>query len=136
MSALYKTTAINDSKVPNESQIEGEWKIKVNSPTSNEPGSNPEQFMAMAWVTCLNATIQALLKARNWEHESRVRVEVELHPQPETKGLYFALTAFVAVEGMDDVETAKLAEQAHRRCPVSKLMAGNEHVHVKTERYA
>ncbi|CAM3429329.1 osmotically inducible protein OsmC [Erysipelothrix sp. HDW6B] len=135
MSELYKTLAVNDSKMEDETRIEGEWKIKVASPTSNQEGANPEQFMGMAWATCLNKTVQALMKARSWDNESRVRVEVTLHPQPETKGLYFAMRAFVAVEGLEMDKVEQLAEQAHRRCPVSKLIQANEHVFVEVETY-
>lgn len=135
MSVLYKTVAVNETKTPNETRIENEWKIKVGSPSKGEEGANPEQFMGMAWATCLNLTIQALMKARGWENQSRVRVEVELHPETETKGLYFALTAFVAVEGLEDEKVTQLAEQAHKRCPVSKLIAANEYIDVQTEAY-
>ncbi len=134
MAELYRTVAINDS-ANNYTGIEGDWNIIVTGPTSGEPGANPEQFMGMAWATCLNATIQALFKNRKWTNRSRVRVVVTLNPEPSGSGLYFTMTAYVAVEGLDDAETAKAADQAHRRCPVSKLINAYEHVKVEIEAY-
>lgn len=134
MAELYRTIAINDS-VENITKIEGDWNIIVTGPTSNEPGANPEQFMGMAWATCMNATIQALFKNRKWTNKSRVRVVVTLNPEPKGGGLYFTMTAYVSVEGLDAEETAKAADQAHRRCPVSKLIGAYEHVSVEVEDY-
>ncbi|MDE8143230.1 OsmC family protein [Erysipelothrix rhusiopathiae] len=135
MTSIYKTTAINETTVPNQTRIKDGLALTMTPPLDQQEGSNPEQLLAMSWATCLNATTQALLKARKLEHNSRVRVEVDLHKEANGVGFYFSAYAYLAVEGFTLEESERLVRQAHERCPVSKLIHGNEHVDVFVESY-
>lgn len=135
MTAIYKTTAINETIVPNQTRIVDGLALSMTPPLDEAEGSNPEQLLAMSWATCLNATSQALLKARKLDHKSRVRVDVELHKEGNGSGFYFSASAYLAIEGLTLEESERLVRQAHERCPVSKLIHGNEHVAVFAEVY-
>lgn len=135
MTIRYRTQAINDDGGEGVTRVPGGLEIPVSSPLSpgfDASASNPEQLLALAWATCLNATAQAIVAKR---HRTAVRVEVAL--QDSDRGGYeFAVTAFVSAEGQDAASVAALAERAHARCPVSRLLAGAATVDVRTEEWA
>lgn len=94
------------------------------APTSHtELGSNPEQFLAMAWSTCLGETLKVVLAVNEVDALSRVRCEVDLHKE-KSGGFYFVPRAFISVEGVSDADAEKYAARAHARCPISKLLKG------------
>lgn len=135
MSTIYKTEVFNKKGTAGFIETVNGMRIKTTS-TSNPSaeGADPEQFLAMSWSTCLNATMLALLEARKVDKNTRIRVEVEFK-QDKPGSYYFEVTAYASVEGWSEEETLKLALQAHKRCPVSKLIGDNEFVHVLAEAY-
>lgn len=136
MSTRYRTEARNDDGGEGVSSIRGGLEVAVSNPLSPDfdaSASNPEQLLALAWATCLNATAQAVARRR---YRTAVRVEVELQDSPERGGYEFAVAAFVSAEGQDAASVSALAEQAHARCPVSRLLAGSATVAVRTEEWA
>lgn len=93
------------------------------APVEGTSGYNPEQFLAMAWSTCLGETLRTVLSERRLDHSSHVSVEVELHRDP-AGGYRFAPRALVTIEDMAPEQAQQLADAAHARCPVSKLLTG------------
>ena len=105
------------------------------APTSHtELGSNPEQFLAMAWSTCLGETLKVVLAVNDLEALSRVRCEVDLH-RDKSGGYYFVPRAYVSIDGVSDADAEKYAARAHARCPISKLLKGMGSPSVEIEAY-
>ncbi|MGP9845006.1 OsmC family protein [Brachybacterium sp. 107] len=98
--------------------------LPTGGPTAPARGFNPEQFLAMAWSTCLGETLRVVLAERGLPHESHVSVEVGLHRDP-SGGYRFAPRALVTIDEMAADEAQPLLEAAHARCPVSKLLSGS-----------
>jgi len=133
MSVRYRTSASNDDGGSGVSRVPGGLAVAVANPL--DPGhdpaaSNPEQLLALSWATCLNATAQAVVQR---ERRTAVRVEVAMRDAEGRTGYEFVVTAFVSAEGLDEVATARLAADAHDRCPVSRLLHGAGTVAVEPE---
>lgn len=137
MEKLYRTEIINNKGTDGDVEIVGGMAYKVSSPLKEgQEGLNPEQFMGMAWSTCLNATLVSLLKGRDQgDLKSRVRVIVDLMKEENMPGYYFKMKAIVSIETFDNDKAMKLALQADKYCPVSKLIQGNPHVSIEVEAY-
>lgn len=136
MSLRYRTEAINGDGGTGTARVTGGMEVSVASPLASNPdpdASNPEQLLALAWSTCLNATAQALVKR---ERRTSVRTEVELHDAAEGPGYEFRVETYLSAEGLSLDETSELLERAHARCPVSKLLHGATTVRVHAEEYA
>lgn len=101
----------------------GEISLPTGGPKPTATGFNPEQFLAMAWSTCLGETLRVVLAERGLPHQSQVSVEVGLHRDP-AGGYRFAPRADVTIEQMTTDEAQPLVAAAHARCPVSKLLTG------------
>jgi organic hydroperoxide reductase OsmC/OhrA len=82
--------------------------------------TDPEELLALAWATCLSGSARIVAPGR----DVTVRVEVDLVEDPTGTGFAFEPTAHVSFSGTAPEEAEKLAQQAHERCPVSKLLTG------------
>jgi lipoyl-dependent peroxiredoxin len=102
---------------------DGDLTLPTGGPRRTAQGFNPEQFLAMAWSTCLGETLRVVLAEHDLSAQSSVNVEVGLHRDP-AGGFRFAPRALVRIDGLDPARGRELAEAAHARCPVSKLLRG------------
>lgn len=133
MTAKYRTEAINTDGGDGTSRIVNGREVAVSSPLNPDPdpdATNPEQLLALAWATCLNATAQAIVRG---ERRTAVRVEVGLHTSEPKPGYEFHVDGYLSAEGLDLPQTQQLVAAAHARCPVSKLIGGAATVHVHAE---
>ncbi len=132
----YRTEASNSDGGTGVSSVTGGMSVAVASPLNPDrdpSASNPEQLLALAWATCLNATARVFVAP---EQRTAVRVEVELHDAADGFGYEFHVDAYLSVEGISLDETERVLAQAHARCPVSKLLGGSATVAVHTETFA
>lgn len=97
--------------------------LSTAEPVEGAEGCNPEQFLAMAWSTCLGETVRVVLSEHGLDHPSRVSVEVGLHRDP-AGGFRFVPRVLVTIEGLPAEQAQPLVDAAHSRCPVSKLLTG------------
>ncbi|HLS14288.1 MAG TPA: OsmC family protein [Beutenbergiaceae bacterium] len=135
MSAMYQTEVVNHDGGDGYTQILGGAKVPVTSPLSggnDAEGTNPEQLLALAWATCLNATARVIVGNAT---RTAVRVEVELRPADPGPGYEFHVDAYLSVEGADTARTERVLHAAHARCPVSKLLRGAATARVHPEPY-
>ncbi|MET0303736.1 MAG: OsmC family protein [Microbacteriaceae bacterium] len=136
MSARYRTRASNHDGGNGTSAVDGGLSVAVASPldpAADPAATNPEQLLALAWSTCLNATAQAIVRG---ERATSVSVEVELHDAVGRVGYEFHARALVSAEGLDSAAADALAEAAHARCPVSRLLQAASTVSVAGAAYA
>ncbi|MDD7929707.1 OsmC family protein [Microbacterium thalli] len=136
MTVRYRTSAFNDDGGTGVSRVPWGLSVAVSNPLQPDRdagASNPEQLLALAWSTCLNATAQAIVRGA---HRTAVRVDVEMRDAEARGGFEFVATAFVSGEGLSETEAAELATAAHDRCPVSRLLHDAPTVSVRAEAWA
>lgn len=129
---IYSTTVTNDGGTAGWVRASDGPQVQTGPPSDPSQGVNPEQLLGMAWSTCLNATVEAVLRDRGVldpggvdgaPARSRVSVQVVLVREPS--GEYaFVPEATVSVAGLEGADLEAVAEAAHARCPVSKLLTG------------
>ncbi|WP_206477164.1 OsmC family protein [Microbacterium sp. KRD172] len=135
MRAAFLTEAINRDGGEGTAAVPDGLTVTVSSPLNPDrdpAGTNPEQLLALAWATCLNATAQAVVARRV---QTAVRVEVELHDAAAGTGYEFHVDAFLSVQDADAAETERVLAAARARCPVSKLIGGAATVTVHAEQF-
>lgn len=131
----YRTQAINPDGGDGTAFVPDGLTVTVSSPLTPDrdpSGSNPEQLLALAWATCLNATARVIVAG---ERRTTVRVEVELH-DADVGGYEFRVDAYLSVEGASPQEAEQVLAAAHDRCPVSRLLRDAATARVHTEAYA
>ena len=94
----------------------------------NGDGTNPEELIAAAHAGCFSMQLAALLSEAGHEPES-VQTTAEVHLDKENGGFAITrshLTTEVEVDGFDDDEFQKHAEEAEKVCPVSRALGAIE----------
>jgi osmotically inducible protein OsmC len=91
-------------------------------------GTNPEELIAAAHAGCFSMQLAALLSQAGHEPDS-VRTTAVVHLDKDDGGFSITrsdLTTEVKVEGLDDAEFQKHAEEAEKTCPVSRALGAIE----------
>lgn len=134
---LFETSIVNQEGVDGVAYVDDPKGLRVitSSPLSNAPGTNPEELFGLAITTCLNATIQSLLKARGADNKSQVTCTVQLIREADGIGFFFDVAIFASVENMSLADASKLVESSEKRCPVSKLVQGATTLKIQTVEY-
>ena len=107
---------------------DGRLDVKLGTPGTDQPGTNPEQLFAAGWSACYFSAIKAIAahKKIRLAPESSVDAEVDLGT---ARGGYFIQARLnVSLPGVDRATAQELAEAAHLQCPYSKATHGNIHV--------
>ena len=91
-------------------------------------GTNPEELIAAAHAGCFSMQLAALLSQAGHEPDS-VSTTAVVHLDKDDGGFSIThsdLTTEVKVEGLDDSEFQKYAEEAEKTCPVSRALGAIE----------
>jgi organic hydroperoxide reductase OsmC/OhrA len=133
---IYQTKASKHDDINGYLYFTDNLPLPTKHPLGDGNGYNPEQLIASAWATCLNATIQSLLEAKRQNIDSKVDITVTLCKEEAGLGYYyFQVDAEAAIKGMNLTDAKEIVDQAHLRCPVSKLLAGAKTLTLKTVDY-
>lgn len=96
--------------------------IKLATPGTHRPGTNPEQLFAAGWSACFEGALAIAAKQAHVElaGEPTVDAEVQLH-YGETEGYFLTARLNVSIPGVADDVAYELIERAHETCPYSKM---------------
>lgn len=135
---LFETEVVNTDGVDGTAYVNREDGLRVvtSSPMNENPGSNPEELFGLALTTCLNATIQSLLKARGKENKSKVSSTIQLKRESEGIGYYFDVKVYASIEHFNTEQAEKVVKSAEKRCPVAKLTQGATTLDIVTVPYS
>lgn len=91
-------------------------------------GTNPEELIAAAHAGCFSMALAGELSQAGHEPDS-VKTTAEVHLDKDDGGFSITrsdLTTEVKVDGLDDEEFQKHADDAKRNCPVSRALGAIE----------
>jgi osmotically inducible protein OsmC len=91
-------------------------------------GTNPEELIAAAHAGCFSMALANVLSQAGHEPDS-VQTTAEVHLDKDDAGFSITrsdLTTEVKVEGLDDDEFQRYAEEAEKTCPVSRALGAIE----------
>src|SRR5271163_998400 len=90
----------------------------------NEKGTNPEELIAAAHAGCFTMALAFQLQAAG-HTPTELATEAAVTLEPEGQGFRIsqsALTLRAQIPNIDAAEFAKLAGEAEKNCPVSKVL--------------
>ncbi|MFH6995016.1 organic hydroperoxide resistance protein [Flavobacterium sp. FlaQc-48] len=104
--------------------------IKLSSPGTPRPGTNPEQLFAAGWSACFIGAlgIAASKQSIKLPADTAVDAEVDLCVSEGEYSLQARLN--ISLPGIDRKTAETLAAQAHQTCPYSKATKGNINVEI------
>ena len=90
-----------------------------------EPGTNPEELIAAAHASCFTMATSFAL-ARAGHADGRLETECAVTLDQDGAGGFkvtkSALTLRAVIDGIDEAEFARIADEAKANCPISKLL--------------
>jgi Ohr subfamily peroxiredoxin len=104
---------------------DGALDVRLSSPGSNRPGTNPEQLFAAGWSACFISAIGLAASERKLRLGPDASVDAEVDLVKAEAGYALAARLHVSLPGVDRDVAAALVEAAHRTCPYSKAIHGN-----------
>jgi len=104
--------------------------VKLTSPGSSRPGTNPEQLFAAGWSACFIGAMGIAAGKLNIKlpAETAVDAEVDLVVTDGAYSLQARLN--ISLPGLDSEVAKALAAEAHNTCPYSKATRGNINVEI------
>jgi len=96
--------------------------IKLATPGTNRPGTNPEQLFAAGWSACFEGALGIVAKQAGVQLSPETAVEAEVHLNyGEAEGYFLTARLNVSIPGVADDVAYELIERAHETCPYSKM---------------
>lgn len=95
-----------------------------NTRFGDERGTNPEELIAAAHAACFTMALSFAL-ARQGHSEGTLATQAKVTIEKDGDGFKVSrsdLTLEARIEGIDEAEFARLAEEAEQICPISKLL--------------
>jgi len=101
---------------------DGQLDIKLSSPGTRRPGTNPEQLFAAGWSACFEGALGLAAKEQGiaLPADTAVDASVDLH-HGEAEGYFLTARLDVTIPGVADDVATRLIERAHETCPYSKM---------------
>jgi osmotically inducible protein OsmC len=103
---------------------DGRLDIKLSSPGSKLPGTNPEQLFAAGWSACFLGALQLAAASRKLRLPTDAAIDAEIDLRKGETGYSLGARLHVRLPGLDPELASALAEQAHETCPYSKATRG------------
>jgi len=108
---------------------DGKLDIKLSSPGSTGPGTNPEQLFAAGWSACFIGAIGKAAANLNLKVPADLYVSTEIDLVSGDYGYSLQARLNISLPGIDPEVAKAIIQGASETCPYSKAIKGN----VKTE---
>ena len=106
---------------------DGAVDVKLSSPGSGLPGTNPEQLFGIGYSACFIGALQ-FASAKfgvKLPKEAAVDAEVSLGKADDGVSYGLAVKLKISLPGLDGAVKQQLVETAHQTCPYSRSIRGN-----------
>ena len=106
---------------------DGALEVKLSSPGSGKPGTNPEQLFGVGYSACFIGAMQLAGIKLNIKVPEDVAVDASVSLGKTDGGTAYALAVKMAITlpGLDAAQKQQLVETAHQTCPYSNATRGN-----------
>ena len=109
---------------------DGALEVKLSSPGSGKPGTNPEQLFAIGWSACFIGAMGIAAKKMKIALPADTAVDAEVDLRLADGGYFLQARLNVQLPGLEREVAQALANEAHQTCPYSKATRGNIDVQI------
>lgn len=110
---------------------DGQLDIKLSTPGTSHPGTNPEQLFAAGWSACFEGAMGIAAKQLNvtLPDDTTINAEIDLTLSP-ADGYALQARLNISIPGVEREIAQQLVDAAHQTCPYSKAIRGNVDVEI------
>ena len=120
----HGTGRAGSGHLSSESGVLAETPYSFRTRFENEKGTNPEELIAAAHAGCFTMALAFQLQGGGYT-PTELRTEAAVTLDPEGQGFRItrsALTLRATVPNLDEATFTRMAREAEKNCPVSKLL--------------
>lgn len=110
---------------------DGHLDIKLSTPGTTRPGTNPEQLFAAGWSACFEGALGLAARKRKITLPAGLAIDAEVDLLLADSGYSLRARLHVSLPGVDHDIARGLVNEAHQNCPYSKATRGNIEVAIK-----
>ena len=110
---------------------DGHLDIKLSTPGTTRPGTNPEQLFAAGWSACFEGALDLAARKRKITLPAGLAIDAEVDLLLADSGYSLRARLHVSLPGVDHDIARGLVNEAHQNCPYSKATRGNIEVAIK-----
>ena len=110
---------------------DGELDVKLSSPGSGKPGTNPEQLFAVGWSACFMGAMGLAAGKHKTRLPQDAAVDAEVDLAKDGEAYFLQARLKVSLPGVPRDTAQAIVDAAHQTCPYSKATRGN--IDVKIE---
>lgn len=106
---------------------DGALDVRLSTPGSGLPGSNPEQLFAVGYSACFIGAMQLAAARHRVRLPADTAIEAEVSLGKSEGGAHYQLAVRlrIALPGLDDALKRTLVDTAHDTCPYSRAIRAN-----------
>ncbi|WP_028223117.1 organic hydroperoxide resistance protein [Paraburkholderia oxyphila] len=105
--------------------LDGRLEVKLSSPGSSAPGTNPEQLFGAGWSACFIGAMGFAAGQLKTALPGETAVDAEIDLVKGDDGYSLRARLNVSLPGLEREVAQRVVEMAHRTCPYSKATRGN-----------
>jgi len=104
---------------------DGQLDIKLSTPGTSRPGTNPEQLFAAGWSACFIGAMKHVAAGMKVRLPADVALDTEVDLCNGADGYFLRARLNASLPGLDRQVAQSILEAAHQTCPYSKSTRGN-----------
>ena len=104
---------------------DGAVDVKLSTPGTGRPGTNPEQLFGIGYSACFIGAIEIAGKQLGIKLPKDTAIDAEVSLGKGAEGYGLGVKLKVSLPGLDTAVKAQLVETAHQTCPYSRSIRGN-----------
>ena len=109
---------------------DGQLDIKLSTPGTSRPGTNPEQLFAAGWSACFIGAMKFAAGAMKVRLPADVALDTEVDLCSGADGYFLRARLNASLPGLDRQVAQSILDAAHQTCPYSKSTRGNIEVEI------
>ena len=104
---------------------DGQLDIRLSTPGSDRPGTNPEQLFAAGWSACFEGALGIAARRMKITLPAGLAIDAEVDLCLNDGDYFLQARLNVSLPDMDRETAQALVDAADRTCPYSKAIRGN-----------
>ncbi len=104
---------------------DGQLDIRLSTPGTDHPGTNPEQLFAAGWSACFEGAMGIAARRMKIVLPGNLAIDAEVDLCLQGGEYFLRARLNVDLPGIEREIAQSLVDAAHRTCPYSKAVHGN-----------
>jgi Ohr subfamily peroxiredoxin len=104
---------------------DGQLEVRLSTPGTSRPGTNPEQLFAAGWSACFEGAMQFVARQKKLTLPPETAIDAEVDLNQGDGGFFLRARLNVTIPGVERAIAQEIVNEAHQVCPYSKATRGN-----------